>query len=85
MGEDEPPPKKKKTRGLRSGKDKQKKRRSKAKRVAEGAEQIQGGDTGTVTSGNSQMVASGLNVRLEDLEEGEIDNSFWEDSYEQDS
>ncbi|KAJ7355480.1 hypothetical protein DFH08DRAFT_803488 [Mycena albidolilacea] len=82
--EDEPPPKKKKTRGLRSGKDEQKKRKSKAKRAAEKAGQTQEGDAGTVTAGSSQAVASGLNVRLEDLEEGEIDDSFWEDHYEQD-
>ncbi|KAJ7301413.1 hypothetical protein DFH08DRAFT_827533 [Mycena albidolilacea] len=68
-GEDEPPPKKKKTRGLRSGKDEQKKCRSKVKRAAEGAEQTQGSDTGTVESGSAQVVASGSNIRLEDLEE----------------
>ncbi|KAJ7363861.1 hypothetical protein DFH08DRAFT_949493 [Mycena albidolilacea] len=81
--EDEPPPKKK-TRGLRSGKDEQKKRKSKAKRAAEKAGQTQEGDAGTVTAGSSQAVASGSNVRLEDLEEGEIDDSYWEDHYEQD-
>jgi hypothetical protein len=82
--EDEPPPKKRKTRGVRSGKDEQKKRKSKAKRAAEKAGQTQEGDAGTVTAGSSQAVASGSNVRLEDLEEGEIDDSFWEDHYEQD-
>jgi hypothetical protein len=82
---DEPDPKKKKkTRGLCSGKDQQKRRRSKAVCKGRTIGQVEGTweDTNAARSENSQLMASSSRVRLEDLEDGEISDSvFWEDEY----
>lgn len=85
-----PAPKKKKTRGLQSGKGKQTKRRAKARRAAWEAEEVQEEDAepedsqAVAASNNSQLVASGSNMRLEDLEDGKVEDSgFWEDRYKQ--
>jgi hypothetical protein len=81
------PKKKKKMRGLRSGKDQQKRRRSKAVREGRTAEPVEGNqeDASAAGSRNTQPLASSSRVRLEDVEEGEIsDSAFWEDEYEQD-
>jgi hypothetical protein len=81
------PKKKKKTRGLRSGKDQQKRRRSKAVSERQTAEPVEGNqeDVSVAESRNTQLLASSSRVRLEDQEEAEIsDSAFWKDEYKQD-
>jgi hypothetical protein len=81
------PKKKKKMRDLHSGKDQQKRRRSKVVREGRTAEPVEGSqeDASVAGSGNMQPLASSSRVCLEDMEEGEIsDSAFWEDKYEQD-
>jgi hypothetical protein len=87
LNEPELKKKKKKMRGLRSGKDQQKRRKSKAVRKERTARQGEGNqeDANVAGASNSQPLASSLRVLLEDLEDGEIsDSAFWEDEYEQD-